>query len=110
MAEPTLIEVFGAGATQTATTITILKADLAMTAAAVNRGEQILAAIIKKASLTMTQAAFDADVTRSISIVPAYDSLVYRTNGTGQETLLQTPVTIGFHQIQASGGINPDNY
>jgi hypothetical protein len=110
MAEPTLASIFGAGATQTATAITILKSDLAMTAAAVNRGEQIFAAIVKKAALTLTQTAFDADPTYSISIVPAYDSLVYRTNGTIQETLLQTPVTIGFHQIQASGGINPDNY
>lgn len=110
MAEPTLTEIFGAGATQTATSITILKADLPMTAAAVNKAEQIFAAIIKRNTTIMTQTVFDADPTRSISLVQGFDSLVYRTNGTTQETLLQVPITINFAQTQAAGNINPDNY
>lgn len=43
MAEPSLTEVFGPGATQTATTLTITKADLpGLTAAIDNRAEQQL--------------------------------------------------------------------
>lgn len=110
MAEPTLIEVFGAGATQTATTITILKADLDITASATNRAEQLLAGIVKKAQTTLTQANFDTNPNQSITILSGFDSLVYRTIGTTQETLLQTPLTINFSKGQAAGGVTPDDY
>lgn len=110
MAEATLQEIFGTGATQTSTTITILKADLPMTAIATNKGETVLAAIIKKNLTTLSQTVFDADPAKSISLVQGFDSLIYRTNGTVQETLLQVPITINFAQTQASGTINPDNY
>jgi hypothetical protein len=110
MAEPTLQEIFGAGATQTATGITILKSDLPMTAAAVNRGEQILAAICKNASLVLTPTAFSTNGDQSINIAPGFDSLTYRTIGTTQTTLLQTQLTINFAKIQASSGVTPDDY
>jgi hypothetical protein len=110
MTEATLQEVFGASATQDGTTITILKSDLDMTVAAVNRGEQVFAAIVKKGSAVFTQAAFDIDDTRSITIEPGYDSLKYRTINAATTTLLQKQVVIGFHQVQATSGINPDNY
>ncbi len=81
-----------------------------MTSVATNKGEQVLAAMIKKAMPALTQTIFDADITKSINISQGFDSLVYRTNGTTQETLLQVPITVNFAQIQAAGGINPDNY
>jgi hypothetical protein len=110
MAEATLQDVFGAGATQTSTTITILKSQLPFTATATNNGEQVLSAIVKKAAPIFTQTIFDTDITKNISIAQGYDSLVYRTNGANQDTLLQVPFTINFCQTQASGGINPDLY
>jgi hypothetical protein len=110
MAEPTLQEVFGAGATQTATTITILKADLQMTASATNRGEQTFAAIVKKASTALTTTTFATNVNQSINIAAGFDSLAYRTIGNVTETLLQTQFTINFAKVQATSGITPDDY
>jgi hypothetical protein len=110
MAEPTLEEIFGAGATQTATTITILKADLPMTAAALNRGEQVLAAIVKKASVNLTAANFATNAEQSIEVAPGYDSLVYRTIGNVSETRFQTQLTVNFTKPQVSSGVTPDDY
>lgn len=58
MAEPTLTDVFGAGATQDATTLTILKSDLAglgLTAAAGNTAESLLISIVLKAAGLLTE-------------------------------------------------------
>ncbi len=110
MAEPTLQEIFGAGATQDATTITILKSDLPMTAAATNRGEQCFAAIVKKASTNLTSANFATNENQSITIAPGFDSLTYRTIGTVQNTLLQTQLNVNFSKIQPTSGVTPDDY
>jgi hypothetical protein len=110
MAEPTLQEVFGAGATQTATAITILKADLSMTASATNRGEQLFAAIVKKASVNLTEANFALNTDQSINIAAGFDSLVYRTIASTTTTLLQSQLNINFNKIQASSGVTPDDY
>jgi len=110
MAEPTLQEVFGAGATQTATTITILKADLGITATANNRGEQLFAGIVKKATTNLTTANFATNADQSIVINTGFDSLVYRTINNVQTTYLQNQLTINFAKIQTSVGITPDDY
>jgi hypothetical protein len=110
MAEPTLQEIFGAGATQTATTITILKADLPMTSAAVNRGEQCFAAIVKKAGVNLTTENFATNANQSITIAAGFDALAYRTIATVQETLLQTQLTINFAKVQVTSGVTPDDY
>ncbi len=110
MAEPTLQDIFGAGATQDATTITILKANLPMTASATNRGEQIFAAIVKKASTKLTTTEFATNGDQSITIATGFDSLAYRTIGTVQETLLQTQLTINFAKVQPTSGVTPDDY
>lgn len=60
MAEPTLQEVFGAGATQSANGLTILKADLVstgLTPVGSNKAEGLLVAILMKAALALTEAA-----------------------------------------------------
>lgn len=65
MTVPSLTDVFGAGATQTATTVTIAKADLpGLTAAATNNGQQILAGILLRAGikLTPTNRTSDPDI------------------------------------------------
>ena len=110
MAEPTLQEVFGAGATQTATTIVILKADLDITAAATNKAEGLYAAIVKKATVNLTKTAFDADEDRSVYIAPYYDQLLQRTIGGNTTALYVTGWTNYFAKPQPSPGIVPNDY
>ena len=111
MAEPTLIEVFGAGATQSATAITIQKADLAgLTASETNTAESLLSAIVKKAAVNLTPTNFGTNADQSISITPGFDSITYRLiNGT-QSAFLQSAATISFAKSQTSAGITPDSY
>jgi hypothetical protein len=111
MAEPLLTEVFGTGATQTATTITILKADLDLTATATNRAEQLLAGIIKKAAATLTPANYGTNPDQSVNMAPGFDSLVYRTDTVGVTTThLQTQIAVNFSKPQATSGVTPDDY
>jgi hypothetical protein len=110
MSELTLQEIFGANATQTATDIIIKKADLPMTAAAENRGEQTFAAMVKKASEKLTATNFNANPDQSITIGTGFDQLAYRTVNNVQETYLQNQLTLSFAKLQASTGITPDDY
>ena len=110
MAEPTLTAVFGAGATQTATHITIAKADLDLTASATNRAEQLLAAIAKKAAVTLTLANYNADADQSISIAPGFDSIGFRTFNNTQSAYLNTQLTFNFSKVQTSAGVTPNDY
>jgi hypothetical protein len=110
MAEPLLTDVFGAGATQTATTITILKADLALTASATNRAEQLLAGIIKKAATALTTTTLNTNVDQSISIAPGFDQLVYRQVAGVNTPFLQSQLAINFAKAQVSTGVTPDDY
>lgn len=110
MSEPTLTEVFGAGATQTATTITILKADLDIIASSTNKAEGLLAAIFKKASENLTQTAFNGDADRSIYIDRSFDSIGSRTIGGTTTQLLQSAWNIIFAKVQATAGITPNDY
>ncbi|MCC5626184.1 hypothetical protein, partial [Nostoc sp. CHAB 5715] len=69
MAEPTLAQVFGANATQTATTITITKADLPrLTPSSTNTAESLLTAILLKAQDGLPQSTFDTNLDQSIYI------------------------------------------
>lgn len=110
VAEPTLQDIFGAGATQTATTITILKSNLAMAATATNRGDQIFAAVMKRAAENLTAASFTADPDRSINVTTGFDSLIYRNVSNVQTPFLQNQLTINFLKLQTSAGITPDDY
>lgn len=111
MAEPLLTEIFGAGATQNASSITILKADLPLTPGVSNRAEQILAAIVKKAATSLTPANYGTNPDQSVNLAPGFDSLVYRTDSAGVTTThLQTQVACNFSKPQASSGITPDDY
>jgi hypothetical protein len=110
MSEPTLQQIFGANATQNATDIIIKKADLPMTAAATNRGEQVLAAIVKYATPALTATNFNANPDQSITIGTGFDQLAYRTVNNVQETYLQNQLTLSFAKLQSSTGITPDDY
>jgi hypothetical protein len=107
MAEPTLIDVFGAGATQTATAITILKADLpSLTASASNTAESLLAGIILKAGTALTTTARDANPDQSIAIEQGFDQVAYR----GTTAYYQSARTITLQKINTSATIDPDDY
>jgi hypothetical protein len=103
MAEPTITAVFGAGASQTATTITITKSDLVstgLTASASNTAESLLAAIVLKAKEALTQTAFTTNIDQSITVEPGFNSIVQRagTNGVAVE-YRQFQYNIGFHKL-----------
>jgi hypothetical protein len=109
MAEPTLLEVFGAGATQTATELRISKADLTtvgLTASGTNTPESLLAAIIALAQLRLTELAFDANIDQSITITNGTDALISR-NG---KTYRQTNKTVEFYKVDNVGTFDPDDY
>jgi hypothetical protein len=112
MAEPTLVQVFGAGAAQTATTITINKSDLAavgLTAIASNTAESLLAAIILNAKAYLTQANFDANTDQSITILPGFNSIVQRSDGTGNFTeYRQFQYQVNAHKLDNSA-LDPDD-
>ena len=107
MAEATLIEIFGAGATQTATSITILKASLpTLTPIATNTAESLLAGILLQAKTTLTTTRRDSDTSQGIAIESGYDSLAYR----GATAYYQAALSITLQKINSSTVIDADDY
>ena len=84
MSEPTLTEVFGANATQTSTTITISKADLAsvgLVAASNNTAESLLVAILLKAESVLSEPNRSLDATnRNVTVNYGGQDLVETNN------------------------------
>lgn len=113
MAEPTLTAIFGAGATQNATTITIAKADLSaigLSASASNTAESLLAAIVLKAKEALTDANFGLNIDQSITVVSGFDSLVQRPLSDGTfTTYIQNQFNVNLHK-QNNSVIDPDDY
>lgn len=108
MAEPTLQDVFGVGATQTATTITISKSDLPITPAVDNTAERLLAGIIKRAATTLTESSFEANADQSITIVLDLPQTVYR--GTSATPYEQKRVTISLAKVAPSPDFDANDY
>lgn len=107
MAEPTLQEVFGAGATQTGTTLTIAKADFPnLTAAADNRAEQLFVALLLKAQVALTPTRQDTNPEQSITIEESFQSLVTRNN----QQFRQITKSVNLQKLDATVGIDPDDY
>lgn len=113
MAEPTLTNVLGSGASQTATTITIDKNDLAtvgLTPDANNAAESLLAAMILLAKNSLTEVSFGNNPDQSITITNGFDSIIQRDDGAGNlSNVRQNQLTINFHKPDA-GAIDPDDY
>jgi hypothetical protein len=109
MAEPTLTQVFGAAATQTATTLTIAKADLpGLTAAADNKAEQILGSLVLKLKTALTTANQEANPEQNITVeIPGFgaETLVDRNN----QRYRQYSHTINIQELDTSTGLNPNN-
>lgn len=109
MAELTLQQIFGAGATQTATDIIIKKADLTpkgLTASATNKGEVLFVAIVLKAKDALTTSTLETNADQSISIEQGYSSLVSRNS----INYRQDSFTINLQKLDTATTIDPDNY
>ncbi|MDZ8083197.1 MAG: hypothetical protein RMZ69_23835 [Nostoc sp. ChiQUE01a] len=107
MAEPTLQQVLGANATQDATTITIVKADLTgLTASANNTAESLVTGIILKASgyLNSTNQATNTDI--QITIEDSNFPQVVTRNNTQYR---QTTYNVNF-QSADNYTLDPDNF
>lgn len=109
MADPTLQQVFGTNAAQTATTITISKADLAtvgLTAKAVNGGEQLFVALLRKAQvyLSTTNQTTDPDI--QVTIDDGFVSIVPRNN----KNYRQFTYNVNLQKVDPSTAIDPDDY
>ena len=113
MAEPTLSAVFGSGATQDSASVTFSKTDLAtvgLTASSTNTAEAILAAIVLKAKNYLTQSNFDANLDQSILIEPGFNSIVTRTDASGNSTEhRQFQYNINLHKLDTSV-VDPDDF
>jgi len=111
MPEPSLIQVFGAGASQTATNFTILKADLAtvgLTASATNTAESLIVALLLLAGgylSTTNQDSTNQDIQITVTD-SGFPQLISRNSAQWRQITyninLQTPDS-GFV-------IDPDNY
>jgi uncharacterized protein (DUF697 family) len=109
MAEPQLTEVFGSGATQTADTLVIRKADLAtvgLTAAATNTAQGLVVAIVLLAQkyLNDEKQATNPDI--QVTIAQSFDSLVTRNN----TTYRQRSYSVEMQKVDTSAAINPNDY
>lgn len=69
MTKPTLVQAFGPGATQNATDLILKKADLpGLTASASNDAESLVAAIMQRWLLDMTQTNWNGSTARKVFV------------------------------------------
>lgn len=109
MAEPTLTEIFGAGATQTATQLTVNKADLpGLTASATNTAESLLVGILLKAKEKLTTVSQDANIEQNLTVEESSfsETLIQRNN----QTYRQKTLSVNLQKLDTSAGIDPDDY
>lgn len=109
MAEPTLQDIFGAGATQDATTITLVKANFtSLTASANNRAESILAAIMLKALAALPQSTFDTNLDQSIYVALGFPGFAFR--GANNDSYRVDQITVNLAKPDTASVIDPDDY
>lgn len=109
MAEPTLIEVFGANATQSATELILNKSDFAaigLTADAANTAESLFAAIVALAQQYLTEVNRDSNSDQSIYIEDGLPNLITR----GENTFRQQTKSITFEKLDNQSTFDPDDY
>jgi hypothetical protein len=107
MAQPSLQDVLGPGATQDATTITILKADLpGLTPAANNNGEQLFAGIVKRARVYLTDANQTNNPDQNITFGETFSRFVTRND----QKYRQNQIPINFQKLDNDPDIEPDEY
>jgi hypothetical protein len=108
MAEFTLQQVFGAGATQTATLLTINKADLpGLTALASNTAESLLVGLIVIWLANLTETARISDeANRQIAVSDAGTDISAGLNA----DFLRRSYAISLYDLFVIPTLDPDNY
>ncbi|MBD2495006.1 hypothetical protein [Nostoc sp. FACHB-280] len=110
MAEPTLTNVFGTGATQDASTLTISKSALAtvgLTASGSNSAESLFVAIILLAQSYLNDTNQANNINQSVSISTASTpSFVSRDN----TTYIRDSIAIEIDKLAPTLTIDPDDY
>ncbi|WP_414530808.1 hypothetical protein [Nodularia chucula] len=109
MAASTITQVFGPGASQTATTITIAKADLpGLTPGANNTPESLLAGIALKAQSGLPRSSFDTNTDQSIYIENGFASFI--TRGPDNDSYRVDQLTINLAKPDSGATLDPDDY
>ncbi|WP_375514430.1 hypothetical protein [uncultured Nostoc sp.] len=109
MAEPTLTDIFGTGATQDATSITIQKSSLPrLTASANNTSESLLTAILLKAQVSLSQTSFDANINQSIYVSAGFSS--FTTRGVNNDFYRVDQLIFNLAKVDTGSIIDPDDY
>ncbi|MEJ1932389.1 hypothetical protein WDZ92_19305 [Nostoc sp. NIES-2111] len=110
--EPTLEQVFGAGTTQDATSITIPKSNLpGLTASSSNSAESLLTGILKRTSVNLTETNRDSNINQSVIVdLSATPSFTTRTNGNTTETYIRNTISVELDKAYGTVEIDPDDY
>lgn len=109
MAELTLTQVFGASATQDATTLTITKSDLTstgFTASSSNTAESLVVALLKKWQATMTPTAQESNPDIQVTIEDSFQSIVTRND----TQYRQFTKSINLQIEDTTSDIDPDDF
>lgn len=107
--EPTLVQVFGAGAVQDSSTLTIQKSALAakgLTSSANNTAESLVVALFKQWETYLTAANLDANAEQQISIENSYQSIITRNN----TQYRQFAKTINLQVVDMTSDIDPNKF
>lgn len=111
MPEPSLIQVFGSNATQTATDLVIKKSDLVdagLTPSANNTAESLLLAIILKFKAVLTDTARDTNIDQSVAVVDGYSPAITTRNNT---IYLRNTISVEVDKLLTGADtIDPDDY
>ncbi|MBD2243223.1 hypothetical protein H6G26_06205 [Nostoc sp. FACHB-888] len=109
MAELSLTDIFGAGAMQDATSITIQKAALPrLNPNSSNTAESLLVGILLKAEATLTQTSFDANLDQSIYFSTGFSSFTNR--GPNNDSYRVDQLTVNLVKPDTGSIIDPDDY
>lgn len=109
MAEPTLAQIFGANATQDATTVTLHKADYSATGFAPtssNTAESILGGILAFSQPTLSAANQASNPDQSIVVTDSNDNIVTRSSVPYRR---KTKI-ISFDKVDNGSAFNPSDY
>lgn len=118
MAEPTLQQVFGAGAVRLASAAAAPSSGLfipdsalittGLTAPSTGTAEGHFVAIVKNAQSYLSQSNFDLNAEQSLIIANGYPG--FTTKGTDPTQLRQNQLTLSLAKIDNDSTINPSDY
>jgi hypothetical protein len=103
--EKTLQEALGSSATQDATTITLNKSDLGLTATTCT-ADQVIAAIAIKAKAVLTQTAFDAEAEQRVYLTDGFSSFITKN----ESSFVVRQITLNLAEPDTGATLNPNNY